>query len=54
MKKHPIFIEYAIYHKNGELIDVLHLTKKQSIEYLKNNPEHTLEEMDDDLEEDDE
>lgn len=48
MKKHPTF-EYAIYDESGELIDVIDLTKKQAKEYERDNPTHTLEEMDDDV-----
>lgn len=46
MKKHPTF-EYVIYDENGEIIDVLNLTKKEAKEYKKDNPIYTLEESDD-------
>ena len=50
MKKHKTF-EYTVYNKDGELIDILDLTKKEAKEYQKDNPEYILEEMDE-LEED--
>jgi hypothetical protein len=50
MKKYKT-IEYAVYTKEGDFIDVLDLTKKQAKEFLKENPEYTLEEIDE-LEED--
>ena len=53
MKKQPIF-EYAIYDESDELIDVLNLTKKQAIEYERDNPEYSVELMEDELETDDE
>lgn len=53
MKKHPIF-EYGIYDELGELIDVVNLTKKQAIEYERDNPTHSIELMEDELDTDDE
>ena len=53
MKKQPIF-EYAIYDESDELIDVLNLTKKQAIEYERDNPEYSVELIEDELETDDE
>lgn len=46
MKKQKTF-EYIIYDENGEVVDVLDLTKKEAKEYKKNNPNYTLEEGDD-------
>ena len=43
----------AIYDENGELLDVINLTKKEAKEYKKDNPNYTLEEITD-LEENDE
>lgn len=53
MKKHPIF-EYGIYDESGELIDVVNFTKKQAIEYERDNPTHSIELMEDELETEDE
>lgn len=53
MKKQPIF-EYAIYDESDELIDILDLTKKQAIEYERDNPGYSVELMEDELETDDE
>lgn len=53
MKKHPIF-EYGIYDELDELIDVVFLTKKQAIEYERDNPTYSIELLEDDLETDDE
>lgn len=53
MKKHPIF-EYGIYDESGELIDVVNFTKKQAIEYERDNPEYYIELMEDELETEDE
>ena len=53
MKKHPIF-EYGIYDESGELIDVVNLTKKQAIEYERDNPEYYIELMEDELDTEDE
>ena len=46
INKNIKIIEYAIYNEDGDLIDVLNLTKKEAREYQKNNPDYTLEEMD--------
>ena len=53
MKKHPIF-EYGIYDESGELIDVVNFTKKQAIEYEIDNPTHSIELMEDELDTEDE
>lgn len=53
MKKHPIF-EYGIYDELGELIDVVNFTKKQAIEYERDNPEYYIELMEDELDTEDE
>ena len=53
MKKHPTF-EYGIYNEDDELIDVVFFTKKQAIEYERDNPTHSIELMDDELDKDDE
>jgi hypothetical protein len=37
--------KYAIYNKEGELIDILELNKKQYKEYIANNPEHSIEDL---------
>lgn len=53
MKKHLIF-EYGIYDESGELIDVVNFTKKQAIEYERDNPEYYIELMEDELDTEDE
>lgn len=53
MKKHLIF-EYGIYDESGELIDVVNFTKKQAIEYERDNPTHSIELMEDELDTEDE
>lgn len=50
MKKQLIH-EYAVYDKNGELVDVINLTKKEAINYERDNPDYTLEELEEDLDE---
>lgn len=37
--------KYAIYNKDGELIDILELNKKQYKEYIANNPEYSVEDL---------
>lgn len=45
MKKHKT-IEFAIYNKEGDFIDILNLTNKEAKEFKKDNPEYSLEEID--------
>jgi hypothetical protein len=40
-----IINKYAVYNKDGELIDILDLNKKQYKEYLTANPSHVLEDL---------
>lgn len=49
MKKKKIN-RYAVYSKEGELIDILELNKKQYKEYVSNNPEYSVQDLlDDDI-----
>lgn len=47
MKKKKIN-RYAVYTKEGELIDILELNKKQYKEYVSNNPEYSVQDLLDD------
>lgn len=47
MKKKKIN-RYAVYTKEGELIDILELNKKQYKEYISNNPEYSVQDLLDD------
>lgn len=40
--------KYAVYNKEGELIDILELNKKQYKEYIANNPEYSVQDLLDD------
>jgi hypothetical protein len=40
--------KYAVYNKEGELIDILELNKKQYKEYVANNPEYSVQDLLDD------
>jgi hypothetical protein len=44
MKKQRI--EYAVFNENGDFLDVLNLTKKEAREYERDNPDQSLEELD--------
>lgn len=40
--------KYAVYNKEGELIDILELNKKQYKEYVANNSEYSVQDLLDD------
>lgn len=40
--------KYAVYSKEGELVDILELNKKQYKEYVANNPEYSVQDLLDD------
>ena len=40
--------KYAVYNKEGELVDILELNKKQYKEYVANNPEYSVQDLLDD------
>lgn len=44
MKKKKIN-RYAVYNKDGELIDILELNKRQYKEYITNNPEYSVQDL---------